>query len=196
MARIKFEADKDAESTGGGGGNNFAPKVRGFYKLQICEVSNGEVTSANAKTPGVPITKFRLEVAEGDQIGAYVYHNVVWTPRGTEEKAKPGHGMAVHWLHATSMPFSGKFDFDEDDFLKPEHALINALLEVEPYEKIVSGKSYTNEKYVIREVYTEAHPQPDELPPPPKPKAPRAAVGAVAPAGAVAGRKVDDDVPF
>lgn len=199
MARINFNADKESESVGGGGGNKFAPKVRGFYALQICEASDGQVTSDKAKTPGVPITKFRLEVADDDsrdQLGAHVYHNVVWTPRGSEEKAKPGHGMAVHWLHATNMTFSGEFDFDEQDFLQAEHAMVHALLEVEQYQTVKSGRTYNNEKYVIREVYTEAHPQPDELPVPPKPKvsAPAQTNGNRVPVGT--GRSDDSDVGF
>lgn len=203
MARIAFTADKEAESTGAGGGGKFPPKIRGFYKLQICEASDGQKTKPTAKNPNVPITNFRLEVATDDErgaLGAHVYHNVTWIDRGTEEKARAGHGMAVHWLHACKMPFDGAFNFDEQDFLKPEHAIVHALLEVEPYEKAGTqpGQVFINEKFVIREVYTDAHPQPDELPPAPKPKAARAA-GAPAMAGVAAGGTAapfSDEVPF
>lgn len=203
MARIAFTADKTAESTGAGGGGKFPPKIRGFYKLQIVETSDGQRTKATAKNPNVPITNFKLEVATDDErgaLGAHVYHNVTWIERGTEEKAKAGHGMAVHWLHACKMPYEGRFDFDEQDFLKPEHAIVHALLEVEDYEKAGTqpGQVFINQKFVIREVYTDTHPQPDELPPAPKPKAPRAAaapVGAGA-AGSPAGAPYSDEVPF
>lgn len=203
MARIAFTADKESESTGAGGGGKFPPKVRGFYRLQVCEASDGQVTKPTAKNPNVPITNFRLEVADDDErgaIGAHVYHNVTWIPRGTEEKARAGHGMAVHWLHACRMPFDGAFNFDEQDFLKPEHAVVHALLEVEEYEKAGTqpGQVFVNEKFVIREVYTDAHPQPAELPPAPKKKEARPArahAGAGAPAGRVAA-PFDEDVPF
>lgn len=170
MAKIKFRADSKEESVSGGGGGKFAPKVRGIYNLQIVEASDGEVTSQQAKNPGVPITKFRLEVADDDergQLGAYVYHSVTWLPPGTK-----GHGMAVHWLHATNMPYDGAFDFDEQDFLAQDHALVRALLEVEEYDKVKDGVTYVNEKFVVREVYTDTHPAPDELPPPRKAKEP------------------------
>lgn len=198
MARISFKADKGSESVGGGSGNKFAAKVRGFYTLQICEVSNGKLTSDTAKNPKTPMTNFRLEVADDDsrdQLGAHVYHNVTWIPRGTEEKAKPGHGMAVHWLHACHMPFDGQFSFDEDDFLKAEHAMVHVLLEVEPYKTVKGGRTYNNEKYVIREVYTEDHPQPDTLPEPPKPKAAYDPATRT-PVGAVAAASTGPDVGF
>jgi hypothetical protein len=205
MARIAFTADKAAESTGAGGGK-FPPKIRGFYALQICEASDGLRTKATAKNPNVPYTNFRLEVATDDErgaLGAHVYHNVTWIPRGTEEKAKAGHGMAVHWLHACKMPFDGAFNFDEQDFLKPEHAMIHALLEIEEYEKAGTqpGQVFINERFVIWEVYTPEHPQPDELPPAPKKKEVRPAgvpAGAAAGsgAGAAAGSGQSDEVPF
>lgn len=200
MTRIKFNADKEAETTGGGGGK-FTPKQRGIYWLQIMEASDGDVTSDKAKNPGVPITKFRLEVADDDergQLGAHVYHSVTWIPRGTGEKAAKGHGMAVHWLHATKMPYEGAFDFDEQDFLQEGHAMIRALLEVETYDKLgTDGKTYTNEKFDVREIYTDTNPEPAELPQPPTKRA-------KAPAGAKPGAqyvkdgagKLEEEVPF
>lgn len=173
MARIKFKADGTSESAGAGGGG-FAKKVRGIYTLQICEVSDGEKTSAQAKNPGVDMTKFRMEIADDDergQLGAHVYHNVAWIPRGDEEKARGGHGIAVHFLHAVKMDYDGEFDFDEQDFLQPSYAMLRALLEVEDYQKQgAGGRTFTNEKYVIRELYTDAHPEPDELPAPREPR--------------------------
>lgn len=203
MARIKFKADKDAESTGGGGGGNFAAAPRGIYWLQIVEASDGKRTKPDGgKYPNTPMTQFVLEIADDDDRGALgkrVWHNVTWIPRGTGEKANSGHGMAVHWLHATNMPFDGEFDFDEQDFLAQEHCMVRALLEVETYTKVgTDGKSYTNEKNAVREVYTEAHPEPTELPPPPVARAAKPA------AAAVGGRKplvknedgVVEEVPF
>lgn len=183
MAKVTFEADQEAESTGdqGGGGNRKA-KVRGVYTLQIVEVSDGKKTSAMAKKfPNVPMTNFKLEVAtddERDMLGEPCWHGVTWVPRGKDEKAAPGHGMAVHWLHATNMPFNGKFEFDEEDWYQPAHANVRALLEVEEYEsktKKPDGTPYINEKFVIRQVYTDAHPEPAELPAAPAKKAPQPA---------------------
>lgn len=173
MARIQFKPDQEAETMSGGGGGSVAEKIRGIYTLQICEASDG-VKIKEGKNAGVPRTNFRLEVADDDergQLGQWVYHAVNWIPRGPETKAAGGHGMAVHFLHATNMPFDREFDFDEQDFTQEGHAIIRALLEVEPYEKVKDGKTYHNEKYVVREIYTDTNPEPTELPPPPKKKA-------------------------
>jgi hypothetical protein len=161
MARISFDADKDAESVGGGG-NKFPAAPRGVYWLQVTDVSDGLKTSHEAKNPGVSKTQFVLEIADGEYVGTKVWHTVTWIPRGKGEKATPGHGMAVHWLHACKMKFDGQFDFDEQDFLEEGHCMVRALLEVEQYQS-KDGK-YTNEKNVIAQVYTENHPEPAELP--------------------------------
>lgn len=190
MAKIAYAADKAQESTEGGGGSKYPPKVRGFYWLQIMEASDGKVTSDQAKNPGVPMTNFRMEVAdEGDQQGAYVYHSVTWLPPMKDGKPNPGHGMAVHFLHATKMPYDGKFTFDEQDFLDEKHSMIEALLEVEPY---TNSKGYENESYKIREIYTDDHPRPDKLPEPPKARTARPPAKSGAAAASSAARKTVD----
>ena len=166
MAQISFNAKKEDETAGGG--TRFPKKVRGFYNLKISAVTDGMRTSDQAKNPGVPMTQFKINIiGGGEQAGALLFHSVTWIDRGTGEKPTPGHGMAVHFLHACGMPFDGHFAFDENDFMGMEFP---ALLEVENYEKEKDGKTYLNEKYVIRAIYTGEHPQPKELPPPPAAK--------------------------
>lgn len=173
-----MKANKNEESVGGGGGFS---KERGIYTLWIMEASDGKKTSDQAKNPDVSMTNFRLEVADDDgrgAMGAYVYHSVTWLAPGVK-----GHGMAVHWLHATQMPYDGEFDFDEQDFLEGPHKILRALLEVEPYESKkldAEGHPYRNEKFVIREIYTDTNPEPAELPPPPRARAAKAKPAAAA----------------
>lgn len=164
MAEIDFDADKEAESTpGAGGGGNFSPAPRGIYTLQVADHSDGQRTQGG-KNPGTPITKMTCEIADdGEHFGKRVWHNVTWIPRGTGEKANAGHGMAVHFLHAVGLPFDGKFKFAESDL---QGRTFRALLGITTYDKVVNGQTYTNEKNFIEEVYTEAHPEPDELPAP------------------------------
>ncbi|OIO04674.1 MAG: hypothetical protein AUJ52_14925 [Elusimicrobia bacterium CG1_02_63_36] len=104
---------------------------------------------------------------EGDHFGKRVWHNVVWIPRGSGEKANPGHGMAVHFLRAVGLPFDGKFRLAESDL---KGRSFRVLLGVTTYDKVVDGRTYTNEKNFIEELYTESHPEPDELPAPRTPR--------------------------
>lgn len=171
MARININANKKEETARGG--SEFVERVRGIYNLEIIEASNGLVTSSTAKNPGVPMTKFKLEIADDDergQFGQHVTHYVTWLNAGVK-----GHGMAVHFLHATNMPYDGQFEFDEQDFLALEHRKIRALLELESYNGTSidpkTGKPYINWAYRIREIYTDTNPEPAELPPPYKGKA-------------------------
>lgn len=189
MAKIKFKADKADETTGGGGGN-FEPAPRGIYTLQVADYTQGETTSANAKNPGVPKTRLTCEIAdEGPEFGKKVWHTVTWISRGTGDKATPGHGIAIHFLHAVGMTFDGQFEFDESDF---QGRKFRALLEVEEYETVKDGKTYTNQKNVVREVYTDAHPEPSELPAPPtKKKAAASTNGAKQPVAAGTGPQPD-----
>jgi len=164
MAEIDFDADAKTESTAGaGGGGNFSPAPRGIYTLQIADHSDG-LRTQSGKYIGTPITKLTCEIAdECEHFGKRVWHNVTWIPRGTGEKANSGHGMAVHFLHAVGLPFDGKFKFAESDL---QGRTFRALLGITTYDKVVNGKTYTNEKNFIEEVYTEAHPEPTELPAP------------------------------
>lgn len=191
MGRIQFKGRSEDATVGGGSGGNFEPAPRGFYMLQIADHSENQRTTGG-KYPGTPITKFVVEIAdEGEHCGKKVWHNVTWIPRGSGEKPQGGHGMAVHFLHAVGMQAQGdEFDFEEADF---QSRKFTALLEIEPYEKIVNGRTYTNYKNVIREIYSENHPQPDELPPPPAPKK----AAPAKPSPETAGRDMDlEGVPF
>lgn len=167
MATIRYKADKGAESAPGNGGD-FSPAPRGIYTLELMNHSDGEVTQGG-KYPGTPITKLVCEIADedSDYLGRKVWHNVTWIPRGTGEKANPGHGIAVHFLHAVGLPFDGEFDLEESDL---QGRRFRALLGVTTYQKVVGGRAYTNEKNFIEAIYTEAHPEPDELPTPRKPR--------------------------
>lgn len=189
MATISFVADQKDESLGGQKVDYHAP--RGFYTLQIADYSDGQKTTAG-KFPGTPITKFVCEIAdEGEHFGKKVWHSVTWIPRGTGTKPNGGHGMAVHFLHAVGMTFNGQFNFEESDF---QGRRFPALLEVEEYEsKKVDGQGrpYLNKKNVVQALYTEANPQPAELPPPPVAKArPQSA------APAAQGNDGIEEVPF
>lgn len=203
MAEIDFDADKEAESVGGGGGGaQFSPAPRGIYTLQIADHTDGEVTHGG-KNPGTPITKMTCEIADdGEHFGKRCWHNVVWILRGNGEKANPGHGMAVHFLHAVGLPFDGKFKLNESEL---QGRTFRALLGITTYDKVVNSQTYTNEKNFIEQIYTDQHPEPDVLPPPRDPKKQatvgsqnltRAAGGAASnKPGAVDGA-VEEKVPF
>jgi hypothetical protein len=157
MARINYKGDAQAENASG----QFAPAPRGIYTLQIADYSDGEVTQGG-KNPGTPITKLQCEIVdEGEHFGKLVWHNVVWIPRGSGEKANPGHGIAVHFLHAVGLQYDGEFSFEESEL---QGRRFRALLGVTTYNKVVNGQTYTNEKNFVEEIYTEEHPEPDELP--------------------------------
>lgn len=165
MARINYRGDAEAETTQQGGNDYFKPAPRGIYTLQIADYSEGEVTQGG-KNPRTPITKLICEIAdEGEHFGKRVWHNVVWIPRGTGAKPNPGHGIAVHFLHAVGLQYDGEFFFEESDL---QGRRFRALLGVTTYEKVVNGQTYTNEKNFIEEIYTEQHPEPNELPAPHK----------------------------
>ena len=168
MAEIDFDADKEAESVGGGGGGaQFSPAPMGIYTLQIADHTDGERTQGG-KNPGTPITKMTCEIADdGEHFGKRVWSNVTWIPRGTGGKANAGHGMAVHFLHAVGLPFDGKFKLNESEL---QGRTFRALLGITTYDKVVNGRTYTNEKNFIEQVYTDEHPAPDVLPPPRIPK--------------------------
>lgn len=160
-----FDLSGEQESTGGGGGGDFAAAPRGIYTLQVSDYAPGK-TGPSAKNAGAHLTKLTLEIAdEGDCFGKKVWHNLTWIPKG-----KPGHGILVHFLHALGLPFDGRVNIAATE-REMQGKTLRALLEVDTYDKVKDGRTYTNEKNVIREVYTEAHPEPDELPPPPKPRA-------------------------
>ena len=165
MARINYRGDAGAESPRQGGQAKFQPAPRGIYTLQVADHSDGEVTQSG-KNLGTPRTKLVCEIADkGAHFGKRVWHNVVWIPRGNGEKPNPGHGMAVHFLHAVGMQYDGDFSFEESDL---QGRQFRALLGVTTYDKVVNGKTYTNEKNVVEEVYTERHPEPASTPPPRK----------------------------
>lgn len=171
MAIIRFSGKAADATAGGGGGQKFHAAPRGIYTLAIADHSEGELTKAGpgAKYPGTPITKLTCEIAEGEYLGCKVWHNVTWIPRGDGEKPNPGHGIAVHFLHALGFEKDlDNFEFQESDL---QGQTFRALLEVETYEKKgTDGRTYTNEKNVIREIYSDNHREPAELPAPPAKK--------------------------
>ena len=194
MAEIDFDADAEAESSPGAGGKDFTPAPRGIYTLQVADHSDGERTRGG-KNPGTPITKMTCEIAdEGADFGKKVWHNVTWIPRGSGEKANPGHGMAVHFLHAVGLPFDGRFKLAESDL---QGRTFRALLGITTYDKVVGGRTYTNETNYIEQIYTEAHPEPanDELPPPRRPRQAGAAKPAAKPSSAESQTELEE-VPF
>ena len=194
MVRINYRSDANAENTGQGGNAQFSPAPRGVYTLQIADFSDGEVTQGG-KNPGTPITKLTCEIAdEGEHFGKRVWHNVVWVPRGNGEKANPGHGMAVHFLHAVGLQYDGEFSFEESDL---QGRTFRALLGVAAYDKVVNGRTYSNEKNFVEELFTDQHPEPasDELPPPRRPRSAGAAKSAAKP-NAEAHQPESDEVPF
>lgn len=161
MARINYKGDAQAETSLQGGNEQFKPAPRGIYTLQIVDYSDGEVTQGG-KNPGTPITKLICEIVdEGEHFGKRVWHNVVWIPRGTGQKANPGHGIAVHFLHAVGMQYDGEFSFEESEL---QGRRFRALLGVTTYKKVINGQTYINDKNFIEEIYTEEHPEPNELP--------------------------------
>ena len=162
MGRISMQADSKEESMGNKGGN-FSAAPRGIYTVQIADHSVDKKTTGG-KNPGTPCTVFTCEIADqGEWFGKKLWHTVTWIARGSGEKANPGHGMAVHFLHAVGMPYDGALDFEESDF---QGRSFRALLEVETYETVKDGKTYTNEKNVVRDLYTDNNPEPAELPAP------------------------------
>lgn len=152
MARINYKADKQAESS-----ENYKPAPRGVYTLQIVDYSDGEVTKSG-KYPGTPMTKLVCEIAEhGEHFGKRIWHNVVWVPRGSGAKANPGHGIAVHFLHAVGMNYDGEFEFDESEL---QGRTFRALVGIKKYEKNIDGKKVIYERNYIEQIYSEGHPEP------------------------------------
>mgnify|MGYP001616065425 CR=1 FL=1 len=207
MARWKVEADKEAETAGGGGGNKFPPAPRGFYEIQVADYTDGET-----KDSGRPKVDLMCEIRDdaerrgsnSPEFGKRAYVTVTMIPKGEK-----GHGILVHSLHAFGLAHDGNLDFDTNEF-QGKKAWV--LLGVESREKVKNGRTFVNEVNVVEALYTENYPMPDAVPEPPKPraKAPAAAAGGpkVSAAGqGVLGRKTAgagkarseqdlDEVPF
>lgn len=191
MARWKVKADANAESAGGGG-QKFPAAPRGFYNIQVADYTDGETKESNR-----PKVDLMCEIADGPYMGTRVYLTVTMIPEGEK-----GHGLMVHALHAFGLAHDGNLDFDTSDF---QGKTAKALLGVEMRTKVKDGRSYENEVNIVEALYTEKHPQPDELPAAPKPKEKpaqagkpqvSAAVQGVFGKGAKAKPPVDEEVPF
>lgn len=157
MARWEGEAPVDDESEGGGGGN-FEPAPRGFYKIQVADYK--EDTTFESKRPCLKLT---CEIAEGEYLGKKVWLTVTKLNKGDK-----GYGFFVRNLHAFGFGLDGTYNFEPEDW---QGAQAYALLGVKPHTKLVNGQSYTNQVNYIEALYTPNHPQPDELPPAPVNKA-------------------------
>ena len=170
MARVQFKGRLEDATSGGGGGNKFPAAPRGIYTVAIADYEAGK-SSETAKNPNTLQYNFTCEIADGEYLGTRMWHRVTFIPRGDGEKAKPGHGIAVHFLHSIGIESSGDdFDFDDSEF---QGRSFRALVEVEPYDKVGDqGQVYHNERNVIRSIYSKTNPEPKELPPPPAAKAP------------------------
>lgn len=157
MAKWTGEADTEQEGPGGGGGNKFPAAPRGFYTIQVADYKDG--MTKETKRNKVDLT---CEIAdEGDEFGKKVWVTITNIPKG-----KPGHGIMLHTLHGFGIELEGgAFDFDTDVF---QGLQANVLLGVEEYEstkkKKPDGTPYINERNFVEAIYTEKHPQPDELP--------------------------------
>jgi hypothetical protein len=187
---MRADAAEETKTTGNG---DFDPAPRGIYTLQVADYSQDRRTTGG-KNPGTPYTSFTCEIADqGPFFGKRVWHTVVWIQKGEAGKPRPGHGLCVRFLHAVGMAYDGALNFDEADF---QGRTFRALLEVEPYVRVVNGKSYTNHKNVVRELYTENHPEPAELPPPQVPKAAKPGTEAAKTAGVASDAQDLEEAPF
>lgn len=158
MGKWKGEADVTKE-TAGGGGNNFPPAPRGFYTIQVADITEGETRGNPEKgTPSRPKIDLECEIADqGEQFGKKVWLTI--THIGKTEK---GHGLMIHQLHAFGLALDGNYDFETSE-LQGRQA--RALIGITQREKTVNAgtpqeKKYINDVNFIEEVYTEKHPEP------------------------------------
>ncbi len=166
MGKWKGEADAAAETAGGGGGNKYPAAPRGFYTIQVADLTEGKTKETDRDK-----VDLMCEVAdEGPWLGARTYVTVTNIPKGEK-----GHGIMLHTLHAFGVVLDGAFNFDPAD-LQGRRA--RALLGVEIREKVKDGRTYVNEVNVVEALYTEKHPEPAEVPAAKAPQAPKAAAPA------------------
>ena len=153
MARWQVKANAQDESTGGG--NKFPPAPRGVYTLQVADFKDG--ITLDSKRPKVELT---CKIADqGPEFGKRVWLTV--TQIGEGER---GHGLMVHALHAFGLPYDGGLDFETSEF---QGRTARALIGIQPREKVVNGRTFINQVNFVEQLYTEAHPEPKELPSPP-----------------------------
>lgn len=158
MGRWTGQADANAETAGGGGGN-FTPAPRGFYTIQVADYKEG--VTEQTKRPKVTL---ECEIADqGEAFGKKVWVTITQIPKGEK-----GHGIMVHTLHAFGMALDGNYDFDLSD-LQGRQA--RALIGIEFNKpRVKNGRTFYNDVNFVEAVYTDKHPQPDELPPAPEPR--------------------------
>lgn len=152
----------------GGGGGGFEPAPRGIYTIQVANYRDGMTQTKR------PMVVLECEVAdEGEAFGKKVWLTITQIPKGQK-----GHGIMVHALHAFGLAHDGDLDFDTNDF---QGRQARALLGVKPYTKVKDGKTYTNDVNYIEALYTDNHPEPEELPPAPTQKAAASATDGATP---------------
>lgn len=154
MAKWEGQADKAAETAGGGGGN-FVPAPRGLYTIQVADTKTGLT-----KEKKLPKVDLECEISdEGEEFG-----KKVWLTITKIDKGEKGHGIMIHNLHAFGIELDGNYNFDTDD-LQGKSARV--LLGVTQREKVKDGRTYLNDVNFVEEVYTKNHPEPDPtmLPP-------------------------------
>lgn len=181
MARWKMKADKEEETSGGGG--NFKPAPRGFYTIQVANVKDGMTQTQR------PMVTLECEVCDdGPDFGKKVWANVTQIPKGEK-----GHGIMVHSLHAFGLEYDGDLDFDTSAF---QGMQARALLGVRPYTKVSGGRTYTNDVNFVEALYTDNHPEPATLPPEPAPRAAKPNGGTAKAVEPKQGELMEDEVPF
>lgn len=177
MATWKIEADASEESSGSGKGNKFPAAPRGIYTIQVADYKDG--ISLNTKRPTVSLT---CEIADGPEMGKRAgFVNITAIPKGEK-----GHGIMVHALHAFGLAHDGLLELDTSDF---QGLTCRALVGVEQYEKESNGRTFTNERNFIEQLYSEKTPEPSELP---EPKNKKAAI----PAKTSTSVHQEEEVPF
>lgn len=183
MGTWKGTADATQESAGGGGGGQkFPPAPRGFYTIQVADVKEGKT-----KESGRNKVDLECEIAdEGPEFGKKVWLTITQIPEGEK-----GHGMMIHSLHAFGIGLDGSYELDPVNDLQGRQAKV--LLGIEKRPKTVNKgtpqeKTFINDVNFVEALYTEKHPQPDELPAERAPKA--AAPAAKGPQPSAAAQKV------
>ena len=102
--RINMTADADSI-------RHFSPAPDGTYVLQVVDKKD------QASKKGDPQVILEMEIAEGPHMGRKVWHCLTFIPRGQEKQAAPGHGMALHALHAFGLPYNGELNFDSEELI-------------------------------------------------------------------------------
>lgn len=162
MSTIQFKGNKDEIK------NGFPVAPEGDYFVTCVEVK--ERTS---KRGGHPQVELELVIAQGEFADkVHVWDYVTFIPAG-----EPGHGMALHALHAFGLPYDGDVEVDLQAF---RGVTVKARLEQDTYQGKL--KNIIGEYYVLEdaEMTKEAFGDPEPAPvrqsaPPPARQAPSTA---------------------